>query len=166
MYLHTRSRGFSLVEVMVALAIFSMLAMAYTATSLYARRSAETNVMESTALTVAAGYLEQIKSLEYESLIVSVKDPSEPLRTMVNQGKDDPIYLGKFTSKTVVMNEDEYGTPIQTMDVAVRPDITDLSGSTGERIINIIITYRWAQVDTGQTQERMLRTSRSYVPTF
>ena len=158
--------GFSLIEVIIALAILAMLAMAFTASSLYTRRSAETNVYESTALTVASGYLEQIKSVEYESLVASVLDPNLPLRTMVNQGTEDPIYLNRFTAKTIVLNEDVAGNPVQRMTVEVMPEIFDMAPATGERILNIRITYRWNSVDTGRQQVRTLRTARSYVPTF
>ncbi len=161
-----RTQGFTIVEALIALAILGILAMAFTAGSLYTRRSAEANVYSSTALTVATGYLEQIKSIEYETLITSVLDPSKPLETMVNQGTADPIYLDRFTDKDVVLNEDEYGNPVQKMRISVKPEITDMEPITGQRILNISLTYRWTPVDTSTQQVRTLRTSRSYVPTF
>lgn len=143
-----------------------MLAMVYIASALYVRRTAESTVYESTALTVAAGYLEQIKSVEYESLVVSIMSPSVPLETMVNQGTKDPIYLNVYTEKTVVLNEDDSGNPNQTMTVAVMPVAVDYAPSTGERILGIEIHFKWQSPDTGAWKERVLRTSRSYVPTF
>lgn len=164
---HTSNRlGFSLAEALIALTILAMLAMAFTQTSLYSRRAAEANVCESTALTVAAGYLEQIKSMEYESLVASILDPNKPIETMVNQGTDDPLWLNVFTNKVVTLNEDAAGKVIQTMVVSVMPRLIDLSAPTGERILAIEVTYKWTTIDTGREVTRTMRTARSYVPTF
>ena len=77
-----RQKGFSLVELIIAMCIFGMLALAFSLTTIYTRRAADAAVVESTSMTVASSYLEQLKSIDYEKVVSSIRDASVPLPTL------------------------------------------------------------------------------------
>ncbi|MFP4351357.1 MAG: prepilin-type N-terminal cleavage/methylation domain-containing protein [Puniceicoccaceae bacterium] len=75
--------GMSLVEVMIAMVIFMMLALGITQAVLQSTRIAQNNIVRNTAYTAAQGYLEQIKSLPFQAILDALDDPEEtPLPTM------------------------------------------------------------------------------------
>lgn len=57
--------GYSLIEVMVSMSILAILALGMSSAIITARFMAESNVYQNTSFTVAQGYIEQIKSMEY-----------------------------------------------------------------------------------------------------
>ena len=70
------NRALTLIEVMLALSVLAMVSLTILSSVLLSRRLAESNVYENTALTVTQGYLEQIKSMEYDE---PLKDPNKNL---------------------------------------------------------------------------------------
>ncbi len=161
-----RKAGFSLAEMLIALTLFGIMASAFMASSAFARRTAESAVYESTALTVATGYIEQIKTIEYETLAACILDPTAPIPTMINQGTADPLYLGVYTTKTIPLRIDSANATLQSMTLLVRPEMTNTYSSTGRRLITIAIHYRWYEPGTGLQRDASIRSARSYVPTF
>lgn len=89
-FLRSRLRpfaAFTLIESVVSLGVFSMLCVGVLGAVLQQRRIAETNVYESTALVMAQGYVEQIRSLPYNEVSVASTSPAAPLRLFsVNAG--------------------------------------------------------------------------------
>ncbi len=85
--------GMSLVEVMVAMTIFTMLAVGITASVIQSQVIAQNNIVRNTAYTVAQGYLEQIKSLSLAEVEAALADTDEtPLPTMsVSALKEDDV---------------------------------------------------------------------------
>ncbi|WP_281398159.1 type IV pilus modification PilV family protein [Ruficoccus amylovorans] len=57
--------GFSLVEVMIGMSILVIVAAATTSAVFVSRMLAESSIYQNTSFTVAQGYVEQIKSIEY-----------------------------------------------------------------------------------------------------
>ena len=94
-------RGMSLVEVMIAMVVFLMLAMGITKAVFQSTQIAQNNIVRNTAYTIAQGYLEQIKSLPLKTILAAVADPKETaLPTMsisaLNTGQieiSDAIFL-------------------------------------------------------------------------
>lgn len=160
------SPGFSLAEIMIALMLFGIMATAFMASTSFAHKVAQSSIYESTALTVATGYIEQVKSIEYETLAACILDNSTPIPTMINQGTDDPLYIGKYTSKTVPIRMDDKGSVLQTMKLEVRPELSNIFSATGEKLLTIEIHYRWTEPGSSRQRENCIRTARSYVPTF
>jgi prepilin-type N-terminal cleavage/methylation domain-containing protein len=72
----TRQRGFTLVEMMVGLALLGVFMSGIFGSVRLSTILAETTIYDSTAVGVAQGYLEQIKSLPYEDLLLAVQDPA------------------------------------------------------------------------------------------
>jgi prepilin-type N-terminal cleavage/methylation domain-containing protein len=161
----TATQGFSLVELMIALAVLGMIAVGISQNLILTRGFSETGVREVTANAVASGYIEQLKTMEYEVILTSVRDPSTPLPTVLSHGEEDPLMNGKTLSKKVVIDQDADGKTTRTMDLDVRVDIKDLAASNNGRILSIELTYTWKDAKTGRPQVGKLRTMRSYVRT-
>lgn len=76
--------GFTLVEVVVATVLFTFMALSVSRLTMASMRISHLNVYKTTAMSVAQGYMEQIKSLDNETLIrLSTHQPTLPLT--VNQ---------------------------------------------------------------------------------
>ena len=96
------SSGFTLVEIMVGFAIFSIVAMGLSTSAIFSMRMAHLNVMRTTAFASAQGFLEQIKVIPEEDILAAINDPDKvPLPTrsisVLQMGSaidiDDPIFL-------------------------------------------------------------------------
>ncbi len=70
-----RMQGMTLVELMIAMAILSIFSITILSAVLLGRRLSEANIYENTALTVAQGYMEQIKSMEYDVVLECLASP-------------------------------------------------------------------------------------------
>ena len=158
--------GFTLLEVMLAMAILALVAAGVTQNLLLTRGISESNIRDSTAMTAASGYLEQIKAMEYERILASVRDPSTPLPTVLNQGDPDPIPLNQWTTKMIVIDEDIASGIERTMPFHIRVGIDDLAGSGDGSLLGVSVFFAWEDAKTGRRHERALRTMRSYVPNF
>jgi prepilin-type N-terminal cleavage/methylation domain-containing protein len=76
-------RGFTLVEMMVGLTLLGVFMTGIFSSVRLSTLIAESAIYQSTALTVAQGYLEQIKSLPYEDVLRTAQYPDEyPLATI------------------------------------------------------------------------------------
>lgn len=159
--------GLTLVEVMLAIALLGILSAGITSAIVQSRRLAETNIYESTAVTIAVGYLEQMRAMDYDSLITSINDPSIPLPTKIDQGTNDPLFLNQRNEKEVTINVDEHGNPDVTMTLAVYPELQNLEPTTGLKAIQIKLSYEWVQPGSSTLiSRRTVRTVRSWVETF
>jgi prepilin-type N-terminal cleavage/methylation domain-containing protein len=158
--------GFSLVEVMIAMGLLAMIAMGISQNLILTRGIAETNIREVTANSVISGYLEQLKSMQYERILTSVRDTSKPLPTKLSEGQPDPLYLGQWMTKTVVIDEDKNGNVERTMPLHVHVEIEDLAGNGNGTSMAIEFEYAWEDARSGVRRDRSLRTMRSFVPTF
>jgi len=91
----------SLIETMIAMVVFLMLALGITSAVVQSQQISQNNVIRNTAFTVAQGYIEQIKSLSLAEIRDAIEDPSgTPLPTMsisaIETGEietEDPIFL-------------------------------------------------------------------------
>ncbi len=177
----------SLIEVMIAMTIFSVLAVTILSSVLLSRRIAEANIYGNTALTITQGYLEQIKSMEYNVVLDSVGDNSIPLPTKSISAItsttgagieiDDPIYINSqkehaSNSKKVVIDirnpESANPSPV-TMSYLIRPTVVDLdTGANPLRALEITLEYQFLSPEKGSPELRdgTVRLVKSFVPTF
>lgn len=161
--------GFSLIELMMAMTILGFVGLGITQNLILTRGMAETSVREVTAHAVASGYIEQLKSMEYERIVVSVLDPDTPIPTILSRGEPDELYLGETNYKDVVIDEDAESGSFRTMRMQVELDIENLHNPAAgkhDRILSIELRYTYENAKTRDRQSRTLRTMRSYVPTF
>ncbi len=109
-------RGFTLVEVMVGMFVFTLVAIGITATVMQTRRIAQLNVMRTVAYTVAQGYIEQILSLNAADIEAASEFwvtgrpplPTESVNAMLtnttNVEISDPLYVSPLSSAPVGSN--------------------------------------------------------------
>lgn len=157
-----RHAGFTLVELLVALTVFAILASGLVSSVLQSRRLAESAVFESTALTAALGYLEQMKSLRYEDLEAAAGTTGASIATRIDQGLPDPLLNNMDNAKQILIDVDEEGLPRRWLDLWVRPVIRDLRPD-GLRALELEVTYRWNSPDRRRLHQHTVRYVRSWV---
>lgn len=167
----TRShRGMTLVEIIIAMVLFSMLAVGILQGTLQTRKFTEENIYHLAAQTAIIGYLEQIKSQPYTYLSQSISNPlSVPLRTMVDHETPDPLYVNYWNFKRITINADADGNPIEQMDFWVLPLVTELSSSAaaGNRpAYSIQMRYYWRSPATRYLRSGTKRLVRSTIETY
>jgi len=102
--------GFTLLEVMVGMATFTLLALGITAGVLQSRRLSQLNVLRTSAYTVAQGYMEQIFSINPADLETASNPgnagsrtaiPTEAVNSLTSNAslveKSDPLYVSPIT---------------------------------------------------------------------
>jgi len=100
-------RGFTLVEMMVGLTLLGVFMSGIFGSVRLSNLLAETNIYQLSASIAAQGYLEQIKSLPYEDVLLSAQDPANyPLNTIA------PVYDSSL--KVTVIEE-----PISLLSAAM-----------------------------------------------
>lgn len=88
-------RGLTLVEVMVSLTLMATVTLAFISAFIQSRRMTESSVLHAAATSMVYGIIEQIKQLDYGSLLPNYEeDPSDPddldppyVRVRINQDK-------------------------------------------------------------------------------
>ena len=164
---YTESRGMTLAEIMIAMAVFSLIASGIVGLAIQSRRMAESAIRENTAATVTQGYLEQIKSIEYSALVDAIADPGNvAIGTKTDQDTNDPIMLNVRNQKTLVINSAD-GTATRFMRFWITPTATNLAG-TGRRAVTFTARFEWEGNDrrVGDIRTSTIRFVRSYVPTY
>lgn len=178
----TRRAGFSLVEVMVAMAIFGIAAAGLTALIQFAYRSATHAVYQTTAHAVAQGYVEQIMAHDFQTVKGAYDNrsntPPQPLvlralspsTTTGSAEMNDPLnFSGNVVEKDIVVDlrENDSGDPtpvIMKMEVwmtATERRITrDGAWEDGNddlvRALEITINYRFQRpLNRGWSTERI-----------
>lgn len=93
--------GFSLLESVIAMTVFTILALGITGLVIQSRKVAENNILRNTAYTVAQGYLEQIRSISIGVIEAAMADPENtPIPTKSVSAtatssieQDDDLYI-------------------------------------------------------------------------
>ena len=158
----------TLAEIVIGMAVFSLVAGGIVALTIQSRRMAESAIRENTAATVTQGYLEQIKSIEYSALVDAIADPGTiAISTKTDQDTNDPIMLNVTNQKTLILNTADDGTPTSFMRFWISPTATNLAG-TGRRAVAFTIRFAWEGNDrqVGDVRTSTIRFVRSYVPTY
>ena len=139
----TAKEGMTLVEVLLATMIFSVVALSSTRALLQARRLAEYNVHLITVNTVIEGYLEQMKSMTLDQLT------SEVIPTTRLSGSAGSPGLAADGLRNGVLEEvqsiDINGTPDNPNDdirLFVQPIVTDRREENPPHV-DILLNYRW-----------------------
>ncbi len=155
----------TLIEVMVGFSVMTVMGMALTGVFIQGRSVSVGNIYETTALTVAQGYLEQIKTMDYSVVQACGANPStNPIPTKGvdadSSGSvnvvDEPLTVGSRNSVGKIDNGTHLGILIDLskaegsstytpryMKMWVTPTITDLQPSTGLQGLEIALTFEW-----------------------
>jgi len=167
----SRQRGFTLVEMMVGLTLLGVFMTGILGSVRLTNILAETNIYQLSANVAAQGYLEQIKSLPYEDVLLASQDPQHFPLEMVSPEydsslnvtvKDDPISLSSSAmpiEKEIVIDSRASGLQVK---MPLKMWITVEDKNTGTSPVNaleikIVYSYRTADALggnwlTGQVQ--------------
>ncbi len=173
----TRQAAYNLVEVVVGMAIFSLMVLGVLSLTFQVRASSEEAVYNNTALTLAQAYLEQMRSSDFATLQAAALDTTGTVGlqltasdgTIITDTGGGVLANGDWASETIMLDEDESGNPRQPLTFRFRPMLTDLSSNTSgtadgvEIVLFYQSTYNFGSV---RTQNGSLRTVRSNVATF
>jgi len=142
----------SLIEVMIAMVVFMMLAIGITSAVFQSQQIAQNNIIRNTAYTVAQGYLEQIKSVSISELADALDDPDgTPLPTMSVSALNinsieilDPIFL----------DGPEPALSGQTDGSNFREILIDLKEDPKTGDIREIVMNAWYDIDVAAIENR------------
>ena len=166
----------TLVEVMVALVLLAMLSVSVISITFQVRSMAEQSVYQNTALTLAQGYMEQIRHLDYTTLSAVAQDAasSVPLPLDNSSGTSinasgNVLFNGSWYSEIIYLDQSVSGKPIQPMPFRWRPVLTSLEVATGGVAAGVEVTIYY-QVTYNFGVRRVvngaLRSVRSSIPTY
>jgi len=157
----TKQAGFSLVEVMIGIAIFAILAAGVASATLLTSKISYSNIYRNTAFTVAQGYGEQIKSIRYAVLQSALEDPENetiPTKSLSASASnslelDDPLVFGQRTLKEIVVDIEQTGDDSfreRIMRMWVTPNGRDLSQETDQlKAIEVTLNFEWEIIAAG-----------------
>ncbi|MCU0791827.1 MAG: prepilin-type N-terminal cleavage/methylation domain-containing protein [Opitutaceae bacterium] len=168
------ARAFTLVETVVSLSVFTILSLGILAVIAQVRRQAEANVYENTALTLAQGYIEQLRSLSYDELLNAAQNTSAPLMLRGAHGvtlSDEAggvLHNRDWAAEVVMLDRNDAGQEIQPMPFRFQIALSTLGGgSIGPNGIEVALTYETIlPLANDRPLRRTLRTVRSVVPTY
>ena len=178
--LHPRLvQAFTLLEVMVGMATFTLLSLGITAAVLQSRRLSQLNVLRTSAYTVAQGYMEQIFSINAADLETASETwvagrapiPTEAVNSLTANAslveKSDPLYVSPYATPypttwngTSVNITARTGTSLTNDIWNCKQIMVDLStNSTGGNATPIImnewfdvqVSRAWTQITSGNT---------------
>lgn len=152
------SPGVTLVEVIIALLIFTVTAVALGRSLIWLQYSAEDNLYTSTAFTVASSVLEQMKSASTDTLKKSI---IETEFTMRRGSGTDKLLLGQDNTLTIPLSSDAQNN--KTMPLVLRPTIQAIDGNTG---FLLRIEYSYDHPSSGRTRTKIMACMRSNVNSY
>lgn len=144
-------RGLTLVEVMLAMVVLGLAALAGLSAMLFSYRTSDANLRALAALTAARTIAEQISTLDFDTLSGSslpVDLPSSAIGTMT---------VNAWNERT----DDVHGTSAQPEDdlvLSIRPEITLSDPTTLFSCAQVVVRYRWQETTffTPRTREDAL----------
>lgn len=156
-----RSRlGFSLTEATVGIAIFGFASAGLITGMLHARRMAENNVFYVTAITIAQGYVEQMKNMEYVELGLN------PIPTKLDREFTDFLSPGEWNIKKIDIY-DTSDTSSDDLRMWIRPLVTEIT--TSDRRYEVSLQFRWEAPAPGggfSFHEDRIDFIRSFIPAY
>lgn len=164
-------RAVSLVELVVSLGIMTIVAVSLISVTFLIRSTAEQAVYQNSALTLAQGYLEQLRSLDYTSLSGAAANAGTTLSlinasgAVVTDEAGNALNNGDWAREVVFLDINANGQNIQPLTFRFRPVLTNLTGNAigVELTVFFETTYNWGVT---RTYRGALRSVRSSIPTY
>lgn len=160
----TKQSGYSLIEVIVGVGVFSILAAGIAASTSFISRTASSNIYSNTAYTVAQGYAEQIKSIQYSTIESALNNPGSNNIPTVSLSKgsgtvsqlSDPLTFGARIKKEIIVDIEELddGTErdrVMNMWFTVTGNNLSTSADALDAI-EITIAFEWEVTNRASTQ--------------
>lgn len=160
---------------MISLGLLAMLSISVIAVTFQIRSMSEQVVYQNTALTLAQGYMEQIRHLDYTTLKAAATSNSNALPldkttgTAVTAVGGGIFHNGSTSAETIYLDQNARGQAIQPLTFQFTPSLLALEtlatpiASGVEITIDYQITYNFG---VARTIRGSLRSVRSSVPTY
>ena len=172
-----REAGMTLIEVVVALGLLAVLASSVISITFQIRSRAEQAIYQNTALTLAEGYMEQIRHLDYTTLKLVAQDSASAVTLPLNNASGGAItplsgsFFGNgiWSTETIYLDQNAQGQPTQPVTFRFRPVLTSLETATSNVAsgVEIVIFYQTTyNFGITRTFDSSLRSVRSSVPTY
>jgi prepilin-type N-terminal cleavage/methylation domain-containing protein len=179
--------GFTLVEIMMASVVMSIVLGGLLSMIMQSRRLTESSIVQNSAVNIVQGYLEQMKSMDYASVTLSPATGTATIATQLNESATDPLTLSNGTPPTTLpaIGTTPTGAVDNVKSIAIRyptvnPNdtlslnlwiwVVDLTGSstyvTNAKSITMIYTYTFRDGGRLRQTRGTIRSIRSVVPTF
>jgi type II secretory pathway pseudopilin PulG len=173
----------TLTEVIVGLTLLAILATSIIGITFQVRSKAEEAIYQNTSLTLAQGYMEQIRHLDYTTLRAVAQDSSSSVPLPLRNASGNAItpssgtFFGNGTWSTETIYLDEVdtdqdgnnGRPIQPVTFRFRAVLTSLETALSGLAsgVEVTIYYRTTyNFGVTRTHNGSLRSVRSSVPSY
>ena len=171
------NRAMTLVEVIIALVLLALLSASVISITFQIRSMAEQTVYENTALTLAQGYMEQVRHIDYTTLKAVAQDTTSSVTLPLDRTDGTPVtplsgtFFGNGTlaSETVYLDQNAAGAQIQPMRFVFKVTLTSLETATAGVAAGVEITIGYQTTynyGVTRTKTGVLRSVRSSVPTY
>ncbi len=185
-----RRSGFTLIEVLIASLVMTILFGGLIALMIQSRRLTDGSVIQNSAVTILQGYIEQMKNMDYASLAVSpssVPGTAVTVPTVLDEVTPDPLTVSwgappstipaigttplnaADNTKTIAMKNPAV-TPADTLNLTIWLWVQDLTGTatdvTNSKAVTMIYTYQVRDGGRLRYHRGSIRTIRSIVPSF
>jgi prepilin-type N-terminal cleavage/methylation domain-containing protein len=160
------SHGFSLVEIVISMFILALFVLAFTKGLTYTKYTAEDNLYEATAMTVAVSIMEQMKGANntlIESPPTDEEDGKEIFTITIedNQTRDLTLDEENTISIPIVTNKD--GSLRKNMDLKITPTIEAMNSLGGYWLT---VSYSYEHPQSGRVRTAVVRNARSSISTY
>ena len=167
----------TLTEVIVGLTLLAIVATSIIGITFQVRSKAEEAVYQNTALTLAQGYMEQIRHLDYTTLRAVAQDSSSAVPLPLNNASGNAITPvsgtffgnGTWSTETIYLDQNSQGQPIQPVTFRFRAVLTSLETALSGLAsgVEVTIYYRTTyNFGVTRTNNGSLRSVRSSVPSY
>ncbi|CAA6677119.1 MULTISPECIES: prepilin-type N-terminal cleavage/methylation domain-containing protein [unclassified Lentimonas] len=153
--------GFTLVEVMFAVVVFSMMSLGLTAALIQSLKISDSVISKSTAHSIALGYAEQIMAYSYDTLNEALEDSDTFSLYSTSLGDsnvvtiEDSFAFGVENESLIVMDVDRDSlAATKTMPMRFTIDAESLnSGSNALRALEVTINYSYSPTAADHSSE-------------
>lgn len=172
-----RVSAMTITEVIVALTLLAILSASIISLTFQVRSKAEEAIYQNTSLTLAQGYMEQIRHLDYTTLRAVAQDSSSSVTLPLNNASGAAITPlsgtffgnGSWSTETIYLDQNSQGQPTQPVTFRFRPVLTSLETALSGLAsgVEITIYYRTTyNFGVTRTHNGSLRSVRSSVPSY
>jgi len=151
----SNASAFTLVEILISMVLFAVLAAGISQTILFMRHSSTAEAEAMSAFSVGSAYMEQLLALPY-SVLRAAEGGSTPITLIAGDGSDIQFVDGTTNSDSR-MNFEINMLGRQTSR-SKQIDVTiDITAITDEELLQLVVTYEWVNTHTGKTVTHDLR---------
>lgn len=151
----------TLAEVVIAMVVFSFMAISLSALAIFSRRSSQANAIRVAANAAATNYMEQLLAMPFAFLRDAALAPTtQPVSVLNGDGTSILLYPGTPASDTTV----SFSTTILNRETSRRVTLTFTLFCTllnTDQSVAVRLDYAWLDPATGRTITSSMRAIRN-----